>query len=77
MLSGLFLAAMSVDRLIAVRFPMKAPTLCTAGKAKKTVFAFSLLITTLNLHIFYVLHYIVDRELGRYHPGLPGVLTSL
>jgi hypothetical protein len=23
------------------------------------------------------LHYIVDRELGRYHPGLPGVLTSL
>jgi hypothetical protein len=64
MLSGLFLAEMSVDRLIAVRFPLAAPSICTTSRAKKTVVISAVTITVLNLHIFFVYNYVKDPNTG-------------
>jgi hypothetical protein len=63
-LSGLFLAGMSVDRLIAVRFPMDAQRLCTTSRARTTILVLSVLISVLNGHIFFVMQYFKDKELG-------------
>ncbi|XP_064619610.1 uncharacterized protein LOC135483041 [Lineus longissimus] len=65
-LSGLFLAGMSVDRLIAVRFPMDAQRLCTTSRARTTVVMMFLSIAVLNGHLFYVLQYFYDKQLGIY-----------
>ncbi|XP_064619894.1 thyrotropin-releasing hormone receptor-like [Lineus longissimus] len=65
-LSGLFLAGMSVDRLIAVRFPMDAQRLCTTSRARKLVFGLTVFISLVNLHLFYVVRYFKDKELGIY-----------
>ncbi|XP_064635624.1 growth hormone secretagogue receptor type 1-like [Lineus longissimus] len=64
MLSGLFLAEMSIDRLIAVRFPMTAPSICTTSRAKKTVVISAMIITVLNSHIFFVYSYVKDQNTG-------------
>ncbi|XP_064620959.1 growth hormone secretagogue receptor type 1-like [Lineus longissimus] len=64
MLSGLFLAEMSIDRLIAVRVPMAASRLCTTKRAKVTVIISSLIIGTANLHVLYIYRYIRDPETG-------------
>ncbi|XP_064626805.1 cysteinyl leukotriene receptor 1-like isoform X2 [Lineus longissimus] len=53
-LSGLSLAQMSIDRLIAVRFPLRAIQLCTTGRTKRTVAITYTTIITLNLHVFFV-----------------------
>jgi len=45
---------MTVDRFIAVRFPLKAKTLCTSTKANITVLAIFLAMITYNIpHSFY------------------------
>jgi hypothetical protein len=74
MLSGLFLAAMSIDRLLAVRFPMAAVRLCTTKRAKITVVTtkrakitvvvITIPIVAINLHTFFVMEYIEDLEAG-------------
>jgi hypothetical protein len=64
-LSGLFLTANSIDRVIAVRFPMAAPRLCTISRAKKVVVGSSVLIVILNLHSFYTWAYIKDPVTGK------------
>jgi predicted secreted protein len=64
-LSGLYLAEMSTDRLIAVRFPMAAPRLCTTSRAHKTVIITTILIAALDLNIFFTYQYIRDPETGK------------
>ncbi|XP_064643078.1 uncharacterized protein LOC135497247 [Lineus longissimus] len=53
-ISGLCLALMSIDRVIAVRFPLRAARLCTTGRAKRSVVITYTAIMTVNLHIFVV-----------------------
>ncbi|XP_064650033.1 uncharacterized protein LOC135501714 [Lineus longissimus] len=53
-ISGLCLALMSIDRVIAVRFPLRAARLCTTGRAKRAVVISYTAIMTVNLHIFVV-----------------------
>jgi hypothetical protein len=64
MISGLFLAGMSVDRLIAVRFPMAAARLCTTKRAKVTVISTTVSIGIVNIQRFYVFEYMEDLETG-------------
>ena len=66
MLSGLFLASMSIDRLLAVKYPMDAQRLCTASRARKTVLALTGFISAANIHLFFAINYIKDKELGRF-----------
>ncbi|XP_064637544.1 growth hormone secretagogue receptor type 1-like [Lineus longissimus] len=63
-ISGLYLAAMSVDRLIAVRFPMAAIRLCTTKRAKVTVLLITIPIVLINIHIFFVFKYVEDLNSG-------------
>ncbi|XP_064624468.1 galanin receptor type 2-like [Lineus longissimus] len=77
-LSSIFLSAMSLDRLLAVRFPMKATTLCTAARAKVAVIVASLSVLAINIHLFYVVQYFWDPQLGYYltiitSPGHPAL----
>jgi hypothetical protein len=67
MLSGLFLAEMSIDRLIAVRFPMSAPRLCTTSRAKKIVAVTTVVFTVLNLNTFFTHEYVKNKETGKSH----------
>jgi hypothetical protein len=64
MSSGLFLAAMSIDRLIAVRFPLAAARLCTAKRAKLTVILIPIFIMIFNINIFFVFDYFEDKKTG-------------
>jgi hypothetical protein len=64
MLSGLYLSAMSVDRLIAVRFPMAAPGLCNPSRAKKVVAIGSLIVIGANMNLPYTLKYVKHPETG-------------
>ncbi|XP_064630682.1 growth hormone secretagogue receptor type 1-like [Lineus longissimus] len=53
MTSGLILAAMSIDRFIAIRYPMTAKTICTVKKAKIIVITIPMIVTGLNLSTFF------------------------
>ncbi|XP_064637525.1 cysteinyl leukotriene receptor 1-like [Lineus longissimus] len=64
MLSGFFLTEMSVDRLIAVRFPMATTRLCTASRAVKTVIITTVLVVLYNIQIPFVMAYFRDSETG-------------
>ncbi|XP_064643680.1 uncharacterized protein LOC135497750 isoform X2 [Lineus longissimus] len=64
MLSGLFLAEMSVDRLIAVAFPMAATRLCTNKRAYITVGVTTAIIAPLNINIFYTYQHYEDKDTG-------------
>jgi hypothetical protein len=70
MLSGLYLAEMSVDRLIAVRFPMAVARLCTTSRAIKTVVITAVLVIIFNLQIPFVMVYVRDPVTGRLKPGI-------
>jgi hypothetical protein len=52
-LSGFYLAEMTVDRLIIVRFPMSAPRLCASRRARVTMAVTFCLICGLNVYIFF------------------------
>jgi hypothetical protein len=65
MLSGLYLAEMSIDRLIAVRFPMSAPRLCTTSRAMKTVVITAVLVIIFNLQVPFVHVYVNDPSTGK------------
>jgi hypothetical protein len=65
MLSGFFLVEMSIDRLIAVRFPMSAPRLCTRSRAIKTVIVTTVLVVIFNLQLPFVLDYVKDPVSGK------------
>ncbi|XP_064642690.1 thyrotropin-releasing hormone receptor-like isoform X3 [Lineus longissimus] len=60
MLSGFFLAEMSVDRLIAVRFPMAAPRICTTSRAIKTVIITAIFGIIFNFQLPFVMVYVKD-----------------
>jgi hypothetical protein len=64
-LSGLFLAEMSIDRLIAVRYPLKAVTLCTRERAKKICLITGVLIVIAELHFFLSFKYFEDPHTGK------------
>jgi hypothetical protein len=64
-ISGLYLAAMSIDRLIAVRFPMAAIRLCTTKRANVTVLLITFSILAINTNIFFVFKYVEDIESGK------------
>jgi hypothetical protein len=64
MSSGLFLAAMSIDRLIAVRFPLAAARVCTTKRAKLTVILTAILIMIFNINVFFVFDYFEDKNTG-------------
>ncbi|XP_064623671.1 uncharacterized protein LOC135485485 [Lineus longissimus] len=53
--SGLFLAEMSIDRTIAILYPMKAVTICTASRAVKITVSTCLIEVGLHLQTFFVL----------------------
>jgi hypothetical protein len=65
MLSGLFLAEMSLDRMLAVRFPMKAASLCSTTRAKVTVVLTTVVIVAINVHLMFALKYVSDPILGK------------
>ena len=65
-LSGLYLAEMSLDRLVAIRFPSLAVRLCTTSKAWKTCLATFLVIAILNANMFYTYRLEKDEILGSY-----------
>ncbi|XP_064642689.1 leukotriene B4 receptor 1-like isoform X2 [Lineus longissimus] len=64
MLSGFFLAEMSVDRLIAVRFPMAAPRICTTSRAIKTVIITAIFGIIFNFQLPFVMVYVKDPVSG-------------
>jgi hypothetical protein len=80
MLSGLFLAEMSLDRLLAVTFPMKVSSLCTTARAKVIVLVTSAIILVANIHLFYVMKYVFDRNTGKLildmKDGVSGITRS-
>jgi hypothetical protein len=45
---------MSIDRLIAVRFPLAAKQKCTPTKATRAIAASVVIVTGANLHMFFV-----------------------
>ncbi|XP_064649860.1 kiSS-1 receptor-like isoform X2 [Lineus longissimus] len=59
-LSGWILAGMTIDRFIAIRFPLKAFTFCTVKRARKVVFGLTLVIGTVNANILFT--YQVKRD---------------
>jgi hypothetical protein len=68
--SGLFLAEMSVDRAIAVTYPMKAGSLCTASRATKvTAVTFAVTIIT-NVQAFFI-YKVPDPPNGLLVPNIP------
>jgi hypothetical protein len=66
MLSGFYLTAMSVDRALAIRFPMAATRLCTRDMAVKIVLIGTVLLTAANVNLFVTIQYIKDEVTGRY-----------
>ncbi|XP_064625978.1 G-protein coupled estrogen receptor 1-like isoform X1 [Lineus longissimus] len=54
MISGFFLVWMSIDRLVAVRFPMLAPSICSTFRAKVTCVVTAALTMVCNLHLFFI-----------------------
>jgi hypothetical protein len=66
MLSGFYLTAMSIDRLLAVRFPMASSRMCTPGRAKRVISIGTFLIAVANLNLIFTLHYVKDPATGRY-----------
>ncbi|XP_064619896.1 probable G-protein coupled receptor 139 [Lineus longissimus] len=75
-LSGLFLSGLSIDRLIAVRFPMHAQRLCTTSRAKTSIILITVILSLANIHLLYMVTYFKDKLLGIYvwvlsTPGYP------
>jgi hypothetical protein len=68
--SGLFLAEMSIDRAIAVMYPMKAATICTASKAVKITIATGTLEMFIHGMTFFVLR-VPDPPNGRLLRDVP------
>ena len=57
---------MSIDRMLAVTFPMNAKSLCTVKRAITTVIGTSVVIPGVNIHLFFVVEVMQDYELGTY-----------
>jgi hypothetical protein len=64
-LSGFYLAEMTIDRLIVVRFPMAAPRFCTTQRAVRTIVATFALILSLNLYVLFTFKYVHNEETGK------------
>ena len=62
MLSSLFLSQMSVDRLLAVRYPLKTAQFCTVRKAKTTILITAVAIAGLNTNMFFSYRYFIDDK---------------
>jgi hypothetical protein len=56
-LSGFYLAEMTIDRLIVVRFPMAAPKLCTQRRALITIVTTSILVCGFHVYFFFTYKY--------------------
>ena len=63
-LSGFFLSEMSIDRLLAVRYPMSAKIRCTTGRATKTIILTVAVLCLLNTHIFVFYTYEKNLQTG-------------
>jgi hypothetical protein len=63
-LSGFYLMWMSMDRLMAVRFPMSAKTKCTTTKAMRAIIISLVVVAVLNVHILLTYEYQGDEETG-------------
>ncbi|XP_064622786.1 C-C chemokine receptor type 3-like [Lineus longissimus] len=73
--SGLFLAEMSIDRAIAVTFPMKAASICTASRALKVTVVTCVIQLTFNIQAFFS-YKLPDPPNGvvlRHVPNMPWV----
>ncbi|XP_064627969.1 growth hormone secretagogue receptor type 1-like [Lineus longissimus] len=64
MLSCLYLAEMSIDRVLAIRFPMVAMRLCSANRTRKVVAVTAVVFSLLNLNTFFTHQYVRDQEKG-------------
>jgi hypothetical protein len=65
MLSGLYLAEMSVDRMLAVKYPMAATRLCTTKRAKVVVGVSTITVLIVNLYLLYI-NAARDPDLGKW-----------
>jgi hypothetical protein len=65
MASGLVLAEMSVDRFIAIRYPMIAKRICTVTKAQIIVAITTLLVVAANISTFFCHTLITDDSSGK------------
>jgi hypothetical protein len=60
-LSGFYLMEMSMDRLIAVRFPMSAKVRCTTTKATRAIIITLVVVAVVNVHILLTFTYDKDQ----------------
>ncbi|XP_064636935.1 mu-type opioid receptor-like [Lineus longissimus] len=63
-LSGFYLAEMTIDRLIVVRFPMAAPRLCTTRRACTTIVVTCIVVCGLNLYVLFNFKYVHNEQTG-------------
>ncbi|XP_064637312.1 cysteinyl leukotriene receptor 1-like [Lineus longissimus] len=63
-MSGFFLAEMTIDRLIVVRFPLAAPRLCTTRRACISIAITFVLISGLSSYIMFKFKYFYNEETG-------------
>ncbi|XP_064635523.1 delta-type opioid receptor-like [Lineus longissimus] len=64
MTSGLVLAFMSVDRFVAIRYPLVAKRICTVTKAKVIVTITAVIVVGANVSTFFCHAFIKDSESG-------------
>jgi hypothetical protein len=64
-LSGFYLAEMTIDRLIVVRFPMAAPRFCTTRRAVITIVVTSVAVVSLNYYVLIYFKYVHSEETGK------------
>ncbi|KAL8574169.1 hypothetical protein ACOMHN_024613 [Nucella lapillus] len=62
-LSVWLIIAVTVERYIVVRFPLKASSMINTARAKKIILFLVLLMFTINLHFFWTVE-VVERSLG-------------
>ncbi|XP_064637901.1 nociceptin receptor-like [Lineus longissimus] len=68
-LSGFFLAEMTVDRLIVVRFPMAAPRLCRTRRACMTIAVTFVLVCSFHVYMFFAYRYVRNEETAEIDEG--------
>lgn len=68
--------AFTVERFIAVQYPLQRPTVCTVHRAKKVILTLAGFSVTVHLYVFVTAGVIVHLDdvstaLGRHRGGLP------
>lgn len=63
-LSAWLIVAVTVERFILVRFPLKAKSICSTSRAKLTTLSITMTLFLLNVHLFWTAELISDPVTG-------------